>query len=566
MTEKSGIRKPVRNGDTLILIRMIRYLSGLRMADIMRKISEISPFHLIISAIALLVVLSVVFVIVHQYSEPSFSPAPGSLPRDLIAVGDENALPFSFMADGKPVGYDIDLITAIGEKSGLNITIRLMRWTDALNAVTTGKADILIGVSQTEEREKILDFSEHTLSQHSALFINREQFQNPITEASTFSGTISVRAGGSNAELVRIEFPHATMVEFPSQEEALHALVAGDVDIFAGNYYVGLYYAQRDNLEDKIKIIGTPFEERLYGPAVRKGNRDLQHVLTQAIRNLEREGTIQRIQDTWFGQDYFPNLYLKYLSYLFIAALACLLLVVSYTLVLRRFNRKVYREVEIRTQELNQSGEVIHTQYAIIQGILNSTENGIFSIDRDFRYTAFNAAHARIMKEQHDIAIQHGINLETLLSDHERETIKKNIERALHGERFSEVEYSPGIGLSSHYYLVMYNPILNMDESVIGVALFTTDITDYKAMEEKNHEAVIRMNKIMETLSILNDQIRNPLTVMLMLADNLNEPEKEHYLREIQNINDLVTQLDKGWVESEKIRAYLIRHHGMEFS
>ena len=58
----------------------------------------------------------------------------------------------------------------------------------------------------------------------------------------------------------------------------------------------------------------------------------------------------------------------------------------------------------------------------------------------------------------------------------------------------------------------------------------------------------------------LNDRIRNPLSVILTLASFSDTPENVKISEQVEIIDSLVDELDKGFVESEKVRKYLIRY------
>ncbi|PKL60355.1 MAG: hypothetical protein CVV33_03090 [Methanomicrobiales archaeon HGW-Methanomicrobiales-4] len=89
------------------------------------------------------------------------------------------------------------------------------------------------------------------------------------------------------------------------------------------------------------------------------------------------------------------------------------------------------------------------------------------------------------------------------------------------------------------------------------------DITERKITDEKIRKGVQMLALNQETLAILNDQIRNPLTVIALVADGI-DPEKEaQIMHEITRIDDIITQLDKGWLESDKVRKIMKRHYDM---
>ena len=114
------------------------------------------------------------------------------------------------------------------------------------------------------------------------------------------------------------------------------------------------------------------------------------------------------------------------------------------------------------------------------------------------------------------------------------------------------------------YQTSMY-PIPDPRGEVARVAIQSRDITDWKYMEEKmKSEGLSRIEQNMEQFLILNDEIRNPLQVITGYADLSDNKFKAQIEEQIRIINDLVTRLDEGWIESEKVRSFLIRHfrHG----
>ena len=94
------------------------------------------------------------------------------------------------------------------------------------------------------------------------------------------------------------------------------------------------------------------------------------------------------------------------------------------------------------------------------------------------------------------------------------------------------------------------------------------DITDFVEIHRDiEKKGIIQIEKNMEQFQVLNDQIRNPLTVIASFASLDDGPSTEKILEYVKKIDDLVDQLDKGWIESNKIRSFFLRHykHGEEF-
>jgi two-component system, response regulator PdtaR len=94
------------------------------------------------------------------------------------------------------------------------------------------------------------------------------------------------------------------------------------------------------------------------------------------------------------------------------------------------------------------------------------------------------------------------------------------------------------------------------------------DITEWVELQQKmQKEGLIQIEKNMEQFQILNDQIRNPLTLIASYASMDECPYSTKITEAVNTIDNLVTQLDKGWIESEKVRSFLLRHyrHGEKF-
>ncbi len=99
-------------------------------------------------------------------------------------------------------------------------------------------------------------------------------------------------------------------------------------------------------------------------------------------------------------------------------------------------------------------------------------------------------------------------------------------------------------------------------EKICGITGILTDITAEKKLEEIKRERFVEIEQNLEYLAILNDKIRNPLSIITGIADAMDTPDKDLILNCVWEINGIIQQLDRGWLQSEKIRKYLIKHYG----
>jgi|GEM_PF-6318488 len=90
------------------------------------------------------------------------------------------------------------------------------------------------------------------------------------------------------------------------------------------------------------------------------------------------------------------------------------------------------------------------------------------------------------------------------------------------------------------------------------------DITLKKRLEYENKLSLAEIQKNLAQLAILNDQIRNPLSIILSCIDGLEEQDFFKVLYDqIIRIDDIVTHLDQRWIESEKILTILQKKYNI---
>jgi len=86
------------------------------------------------------------------------------------------------------------------------------------------------------------------------------------------------------------------------------------------------------------------------------------------------------------------------------------------------------------------------------------------------------------------------------------------------------------------------------------------DVAEERRREQEQVESLRQIQQNMEQFQILNDQIRNPVQVIIGLADLEGGDVGSQIIRQAYEIDEIVRQLDIGWLESAKVSAYLRRY------
>ena len=98
--------------------------------------------------------------------------------------------PYEFMQDGEIVGFDVDLMIAIGQHLGKNIEFRNMEFHGLLAALSSNNVDMVIaGMSVTPERQKRVTFSiPYTDARIAVLFRRDDKFKRSEDLKNKYTG------------------------------------------------------------------------------------------------------------------------------------------------------------------------------------------------------------------------------------------------------------------------------------------------------------------------------------------------------------------------------------------
>ena len=100
--------------------------------------------------------------------------------------------------------------------------------------------------------------------------------------------------------------------------------------------------------------------------------------------------------------------------------------------------------------------------------------------------------------------------------------------------------------------------------NLVGIEGTIQDITDQKRSLADHAKALEQISHNLELMAILNDEIRNPLSIIVAMMDmEGNENCRETVFKAVDDIDEIVRKLDKGWLKSDKIRSFLKLHYNI---
>jgi polar amino acid transport system substrate-binding protein len=232
--------------------------------------------------------------------------------RGLIVATEDDYRPFEFVKDGKPTGFDNELIEDLRKYAPFEIKQEILPWTGILAGVSTGKYDVAITAAIiTKERKQSLDFTS-PIADATHYYVKRKDDKS-ISSVKDLNGkTVGVQAGSAllarlpelGAMLEKDGGKLGKIVEYTSYPEAYQDLALGRVD-YVVNTVINL---QTLVAEKPVFELGQPVSGKSFPAwAVAKGNTDLLAFLNGFIAKEKETGRFAELQKKWFGEA-FPNL------------------------------------------------------------------------------------------------------------------------------------------------------------------------------------------------------------------------------------------------------------------
>ncbi|MFO7608480.1 MAG: transporter substrate-binding domain-containing protein [Candidatus Krumholzibacteriia bacterium] len=285
-----------------------------------------------------------------EASRDATYPAPAPAPTGTVVVGGGDGYePYHYLDDGRPTGFDIELLQAVAAAMGLVLDIRLGPWADVRDGLAAGTVDVHAGMSQSAGRNRRYMFSTPVLTQQSRIFVRAGNAA--IGGAADLHGRrIAVQRDGVMADFVREQGYTDEPLLVESAADALRAVASGRADCCLISEFRGLHVLQQLGLDGVVRV-GEPVMRTSYGFAVRQGRRDILLRLNMGLAIVEKSGEYDRIYAKWFGiLDPGPGMweYLRYAAWVIVPLLVVLALAFLWTWALRR-------QVARRTAELAQA-------------------------------------------------------------------------------------------------------------------------------------------------------------------------------------------------------------------
>ncbi len=285
------------------------------------------------------------FFLIVFLSSSSFSQ---SKPK-LLYLGNYKKYPYEFINnEGKPDGFNIDLINEIGKVMGFDLKFELKPWNQVADSILYGNNFDIAAMFYSEQREQMVDFSDPIIFSEDEIYINKNS-KNINSIVDLMNKRVAVEEGSFTEEYLIHNLPEVNIVHALSEPDALMMVSENKCDAAVVEKINGENNITRLGIRN-LKSTAYPIIPREYGFVVAKGNDSLLSNINVGLQVVKKNGTYAQLFKKWIDPPKPESVALKTI----VAWGSIIILIISFILgVIYLWIKSLKRLVAKRTNELN---------------------------------------------------------------------------------------------------------------------------------------------------------------------------------------------------------------------
>lgn len=206
----------------------------------------------------------------------------------------EGGAPYVYPDPDQPerlIGFECDLAAALAAKLGVRAEMVQNQWDQLVPALERGNFDIILnGLELTPEHQQRITMTRPYFV-YTQQIITRQDTDG-LTRLENLRGRAVGVLSGTVAQRLVEKLGGVDVRIYPGNVESFRDLKARRIDAVVLDLPIALHYAKPDA---ELKFSGPPFAPGYYGIGVRRSDPALLAALNQAIDELARDHTLERI-------------------------------------------------------------------------------------------------------------------------------------------------------------------------------------------------------------------------------------------------------------------------------
>jgi ABC-type amino acid transport substrate-binding protein len=207
--------------------------------------------------------------------------------------------PFEFGREPNYKGFDVDLVTEIGQRLGIrDVEFVKTPFDTIFRNLVQGKFDLVATASTiTEERKKTVDFSDPYLAADQSLMVKEG---SDISSVDDLQGeVIGAQLATTGADYAKDEIDAETVRTYDLIDDAFNALQAGQIAAVINDCPVSKY---AERAKPDLRVVQAIQTNENYGLAFSKDSDALREAVNGALTEIKQDGTLRRIFLKWLGR------------------------------------------------------------------------------------------------------------------------------------------------------------------------------------------------------------------------------------------------------------------------
>lgn len=213
-----------------------------------------------------------------------------------VRMGTEGAYPpYNFINDkGEVDGFERELGDELCKRAELTCEWVTNDWDSIIPNLQSGNYDTIIaGMSITEEREKVIDFTDNYVPPAASAYM-------ALSADANLKGNIAAQTGTIQAGYVAES--GATLLEYATADETVAAVRNGEADaVFADKDYLAPVAA--DSNGELVMVGDEPQLGGGVGMGLRESDTELKAKFNTAIQAMKADGSLNTMIKKWFGDE-----------------------------------------------------------------------------------------------------------------------------------------------------------------------------------------------------------------------------------------------------------------------
>ncbi|EAP76710.1 transporter substrate-binding domain-containing protein [Roseovarius nubinhibens] len=213
---------------------------------------------------------------------------------DTVRMGTEGAYPpYNFINDaGEVDGFERELGDELCKRAELTCEWVTNEWDSIIPNLVSGNYDTIIaGMSITDERDEVIDFTQNYIPPEESLYV-------ALTDDVDIMGVIASQT--STIQSSYVAESGATLLEFATPDEMVAAVRNGEAD---AAFFQGAYLKPIVEESSDLTFVGDPIAlGGGVGMGLRESDGELREKFDAAITSMKEDGTLNTLLTKWFGE------------------------------------------------------------------------------------------------------------------------------------------------------------------------------------------------------------------------------------------------------------------------